>query len=150
MLALLFTLVVVQPGQSFSCSPEAVWDGDGPIWCQEGARIRLAGIATREMDGTCSPGHPCPTTGAIEARDALVSLVGEPIGVGEHGHILVKGPTMRCVSDGSAGGSRTAAWCISPRGGDTNCAMVKGGWLRRHIRTKSSQHARAICSGGYS
>ena len=69
-----------------------------------------------------------------EARDALVNLVGEPVGVGEHGHILVRGPTMRCVSDGSAGGSRTAAWCVSPRGGDINCAMVEGGWAARWDR----------------
>jgi endonuclease YncB( thermonuclease family) len=127
-------LSAISSGQTFSCTPEAVWDGDGPIWCEEGPRIRLSGIAAREIDGTCSAGHPCPNAGAREARDALVNLVGEPIGVGEHGHILVRGPTMRCVSDGSAGGSRTAAWCVSPRGGDISCEMVEGGWAARWDR----------------
>nr|WP_255548285.1 hypothetical protein [Erythrobacter ani] len=122
---------VFPAGQTFECTPTHVWDGDGPIWCEEGPRVRLAGIAARELDGSCSPGHPCPSASATQARDGLVSLVGTAQGVGQHGHILVKGPTMRCVSDGSAGGSRTAAWCVSPRGGDLNCVMVARGWAAR-------------------
>jgi len=47
-------------GETFTCTPTRVWDGDGPIWCAEGPRIRLSGIAAREMDGTCRPNHPCP------------------------------------------------------------------------------------------
>jgi endonuclease YncB( thermonuclease family) len=128
---ILAAATVLSAGESFNCTPTAVWDGDGPIWCAEGPRIRLSGIAAREMDGTCSPGHPCPSKSAEEAREALVRLVGEPVGVGPYGHVLVSGPVMQCTSDGSAGGSRTAAWCISPRGGDLSCAMVSGGWAAR-------------------
>lgn len=130
----LLILSVVASGDSFSCTPEAVWDGDGPIWCKEGPRVRLAGIAARELDGSCSTGHPCPATSAIEARDALVSLIGEPTGVGPHGHIQVTGPTMTCFSVGGAGGNRTAAWCRSPLTGDVNCAMVRGGWAAKWQR----------------
>lgn len=130
-----FLLASAPPsGEAFACTPEAVWDGDGPVWCAEGPRIRLAGIAAREMDGTCSPGHPCPDATAEAARDALVRLVGKRTGVGQHGHILVSGPAMRCRSDGSAGGNRVAAWCVSPQGGDINCAMVAGGWAARWDR----------------
>jgi endonuclease YncB( thermonuclease family) len=118
---------VIVAGQSFLCTPTHVWDGDGPIWCSEGPRVRLSGIAAREMDGRCSPGHPCPDTSADVARGTLVALLGSPTGVSRHGHILVSGPTMRCVSDGSAGGTRTAAWCVSPVNGDINCAMVQSG-----------------------
>lgn len=132
---LLFLAAAVVPsGQSFECTPTRVWDGDGPVWCEEGPRLRLSGIAAREMDGSCSSGHPCPDTDPIEARDALVRLVGRPIGKSQHGHVLVEGPTMRCVSTGSAGGSRTGAWCVSPRGGDISCAMVKGGYAARWDR----------------
>lgn len=119
---------IIPKGQSFTCTPTHVWDGDGPIWCKEGARIRLAGIAARELDGTCSTGHPCPKANAIIARDALADLVGVSTGVGRHGHILVVGPVMQCKSDGSAGHKRTAAWCLSPKSGDINCAMIKGEW----------------------
>lgn len=118
----------------FDCTPTHVWDGDGPIWCDEGPRIRLSGIAARELDGSCSPGHPCPQADPIASRDALAALLGERTGVGPHGHILIKGPTMRCLSTGSAGGNRTGAWCTSPISGDVSCAMVKAGLAARWER----------------
>ena len=132
LLALAATLVPA--GTVFVCTPVAVWDGDGPVWCSEGPRVRISGIAAREMDGSCTAGHPCPASSPEAARDALVRLVGSPVGTGELGHVLVEGPTMRCVSGGSAGGSRTAAWCVSPIGGDLSCAMVLGGWAARWDR----------------
>lgn len=125
---------IIPNGQSFDCTPTHVWDGDGPIWCAEGPRIRLAGIAAREIDETCSRGHPCPRADGRDARAALVNLLGVETGVGGHGHILVTGPTMRCRSAGSGLGRRTAAWCTSPIGGDINCAMVDGGWALRWVR----------------
>lgn len=130
----LASVPVVPAGQTFNCTPTHVWDGDGPIWCQEGPRLRLSGIAAREMDGSCSRGHPCPRANAVDARDALVALLGATTGVSRHGHILVRGPTLRCYSDGSAGGNRTASWCVSPTNGDINCAMVSGGWALRWDR----------------
>jgi len=135
----LFTLAlsavaIVPSGTSFDCTPTAVWDGDGPVWCAEGPRIRLAGIAAREMDGSCAAGHPCPDTDPVAARDHLASLVGTPRGVNATGHILVAGPTMRCVSRGGAGGTRTAAFCTSPRSGDLSCAMVRNGYAARWER----------------
>jgi hypothetical protein len=46
----------------------------------------------------------------------------------------VSGPALICRSEGSAGGVRTAAWCVSPRSGDLSCAMVRGGWAHRWDR----------------
>jgi len=121
---------VVQTGQSFRCTPTHVWDGDGPVWCAEGPKLRLSGINARETDGSCTSGHPCPSKDAkwSDARDFLVELVGTPTGrQSQHGHILVNGPTMDCVSVGPAGRDRTGAWCVSPKGGDLSCAMVDSG-----------------------
>ena len=134
LLLTLLAVAVIPAGETFTCTPTHVWDGDGPIWCEEGPRIRLSGIAARELDGTCSTNHPCPDATAQAARNALVSLLGKPVGVGSYGHILVRGPSMQCRSDGSGGGNRTAAWCVSPKGGDINCAMVTGGWALRWDR----------------
>lgn len=128
MTVLLFLAAAIVPaGQTFECTPVRVWDGDGPIWCAEGPHVRLSGIAAKEMGETCNANQPCPKATAIEARDGLVSIIGEAQGVSAEGHILVRGPTMRCVSVGGAGGSRTAAWCVSPKGGDVSCAMVRSG-----------------------
>src|SRR5690606_25021461 len=97
---LLAAASIIPAGQTFDCTPTHVWDGDGPVWCAEGPRIRLSGIAAREIDGTCRSNQPCPDADAADARDALVALIGEPIGRSPHGHILVEGPTMRCLSAG--------------------------------------------------
>lgn len=118
----------VPQGVTFTCTPTQVWDGDGPVWCQEGPPIRLAGIAVRELDGSCSPSHPCPQASGIAARDALVDLLGTRGEVGRHGHILVNGSALQCRSAGDGGWRRTAAWCASPVHGDISCAMVAGGW----------------------
>lgn len=131
LLAFALQVSVVPPGEAFNCTPTHVWDGDGPVWCAEGPRLRIAGIAARELDGSCSPGHPCPDSDPKASRDALVSLLGRFTGVGPNGHVLVSGPTMRCASTGRAGGDRTGAWCVSPRSGDISCAMVEGGWAAR-------------------
>jgi len=124
----------VSSEQAFACTPTRVWDGDGPIWCAEGPRIRLAGIAAREMDGSCTQGHPCPSVSATVSRDALVDLVGLRLGVHPQGHILVRGPALSCRSAGSASRNRIVAWCISPTRGDLSCAMVRGGWALRWER----------------
>jgi len=126
-LSLLISASPVPAGQAFACTPTHVWDGDGPIWCDEGPRIRLSGIAAREMDGSCRPGHPCPIASAEDARDGLAKLLGTVTGTAATGHLLVKGLRLQCVSDGGAGGARTAAWCSSPVHGDISCAMVKAG-----------------------
>ena len=131
---ILATLAVVAAGQSFTCTPTAVWDGDGPIWCAEGPRIRLAGIAAREMDGTCKPGHPCPPTTGRAARDHLVKLLGGSRGTLRTCHVTVRGPQLSCVSEGSAGGARTAAWCTASAVGDLSCRMVKSGYALRWER----------------
>jgi hypothetical protein len=118
---------IVAKGERFACTPEKLWDGDGPIHCAEGPKLRLAGIAAREMDGSCSPGHPCPDSSAEAARDALAALLGRTTGNAPAGHLLVQGPALQCVSEGSANGNRTAAWCRSPTAGDLSCAMVASG-----------------------
>lgn len=134
LLHMVLQVAVIPAGQTFACTPTHVWDGDGPVWCAEGPRLRIAGIAAREMDGSCKAGHPCPDADPIASRDALVSLLGERTGIGPHGHIIVSGPTMRCQSTGGAGGDRTGSWCVSPRSGDLSCAMVQAGWAARWDR----------------
>lgn len=123
----LLALSVVPAGQTFTCTPVRVWDGDGPLWCAEGPQVRLAGIEAREMDGNCRDNQPCPEVSAEASRDALVRLVGKPTGRSREGYVLVRGASLRCRSVGGAGGSRTAAWCASPTTGDLSCAMVRSG-----------------------
>lgn len=130
----LLAVSVVAAGQTFTCTPTHVWDGDGPVWCEEGPRLRIAGIAAREMDGSCRSNQPCPQSSAIEARNALVKILGGARGRAPTGHVLVRGPTLICRSEGSAGRGRTAAWCRLPNGADLSCAMIRAGAVLRWDR----------------
>jgi endonuclease YncB( thermonuclease family) len=125
---------IIAAGTSFSCTPVRVWDGDGPIWCAEGPKIRLAGIAAREIDESCRPGHPCPKASGRAARDALVRLIGSRRGVSRQGHVIVSGKPLRCTSYGSGKGERTAASCVTAAGIDLSCAMVRGGYALRWLQ----------------
>lgn len=118
-------LAIIPAGQAFTCTPVRVWDGDGPIWCAEGPRVRLAAIGVREIDGSCRRHQPCPAMSGVAAREVLVRLLGGARGVASTGHIIVRGPTMACRSRGDGKGNRTAATCTVPGLGDLSCAMVK-------------------------
>jgi endonuclease YncB( thermonuclease family) len=125
---------IVPQSERFTCTPTAVWDGDGPIWCAEGPHVRLQGIAAREIDGSCRDGQPCPTASGVMARDALVLLLGGAKGSLSSGHVRVAGPPLTCRSFGSARGNRTAALCRLPDGRDLSCALVRGGMVLRWAR----------------
>jgi endonuclease YncB( thermonuclease family) len=133
-MSILLAASIVAAGQSFTCTPTHVWDGDGPVWCAEGPHVRISGIAAREMDGTCRTNQPCPDASPGEARDALVNLFGGARGRNSTGHVLVGGPALTCRSEGSAGGNRTAAWCNFPTGADLSCAMIATGTVLRWER----------------
>lgn len=121
---MLGVVIAVAAQATFICTPVRVWDGDGPIWCAEGPRVRLAGIAAREIDGTCRPGHPCPAASGVAARDRLVQLLGGARGRSREGHVLVAGPRLSCRSYGTTYG-REAARCEAPGIGDVGCALVQ-------------------------
>ena len=108
----------------------AVWDGDGPNWCAERPHIRLWGIAAREIDGSCRPGHPCPAADPIAAREHLAELVGTPQGKLRTGHVKVSGPTMRSFVRNRArriGGGAGSLRCDSRLGMASQWPFATGG-----------------------
>jgi endonuclease YncB( thermonuclease family) len=134
---LILAAYLAASGASFACTPVRVWDGDGPIWCAEGPRVRLAGIAAREIDGSCRRYHPCPRASGIEARDRLVALLGGAVGRSRSGHIIVRGPLLTCQSVGRTY-RRIAARCSARHVGDLGSALVRAGvalkWDEPHGR----------------
>lgn len=118
---------------AFACTPMAVWDGDGPIWCAEGPRVRLAAIAAREHDETCRLRQPCPRTSGAAARDNLVRLLGGPRGRRRDGHVIVAGPRLSCRAIGQSH-QRAVAWCALPGGRDLSCEQVRAGVALRWRR----------------
>lgn len=111
------------PGE-FPCTVSGITDGD-TFRCREtdGAgreiRIRLSGVAAREADGSCSPGHPCPSATADAATAALRRLAA--------------GRRLSCRQVGSTYG-RVAAFCTREDDRDLSCAMVASGTVARWER----------------
>jgi endonuclease YncB( thermonuclease family) len=108
------------PAGGFSCTVTGVHDGDGPIYCAEGVKIRLTAIAARELDESCNAGHPCPAASGSSASAALDRLT--------------RGQVLRCEATGMSY-SRVTAWCWRSDGIELNCAMVQEGMAapwRRH------------------
>lgn len=128
---------IVPAGRAFTCTAERLWDGDGPIWCREGFRVRLARINARELDNSCRPGAPCIGATGITAREHLAALLGGVRGRTADGHILLSPVRLACRSDGPARGDRTAAWCQRD-GVDLSATMVRDGyaapWKSPHPR----------------
>ncbi|MBA3677837.1 MAG: thermonuclease family protein [Sphingosinicella sp.] len=100
----------------FICTVTSVWDGDGPIHCAEGQKIRLHAIAAREIDETCTAGHPCPSASGAEAKRALQRFA--------------LGQTLRCEATGTSY-ARMTAWCWRRDGLELNCAMIRSGTALR-------------------
>lgn len=94
----------------FSCDVSYVNDGD-TLRCQDGTRVRLHAIAARETDGSCSPGHPCPSASASTSKAALETLAGRHI---------------NCLQIGTSY-NRVTAICDNEHGVEINCAMVESG-----------------------
>ena len=114
---------------SFSCLAAKVHDGD-TLRCADGTRVRLHAVAAREIDETCSEGHPCPVASAEAARLELVKLAENRI--------------LDCRRTGRSY-NRVTAICDNDDGVEINCAMVRSGatviWDRFH-----QQHP--ICARG--
>ena len=98
------------PAYNFACDVAYVNDGD-TLRCRDGTRVRLHAIAARETDGSCSPGHPCPTTSAAASTAALTRLAGNRI---------------TCIRTGQSY-ERVTAICHNTSGVEVNCAMVQSG-----------------------
>jgi endonuclease YncB( thermonuclease family) len=114
----------ILPGERFTCTVESVTDGD-TFRCQQTdasgrqIRVRLSGVAARETDGTCKPGHPCPDA---SAEAATAQLSG-----------LALGSSLKCRKVGETYG-RVAAFCERHDGVDLSCAMVESGTVLKWRR----------------
>jgi endonuclease YncB( thermonuclease family) len=111
-------------GNNFSCTVASVTDGDTFRCAETGAdgrqiRVRLAGIAARERDGTCLVGHPCPTASADAATAEMERLAS--------------GQVLSCDPNGTTFG-RIAAFCVRSDGTDLSCAMIESGTVERWDR----------------
>lgn len=128
----LFSNIAIMSKSIFECGGEyAGWHGNQPNahnghayqkrFADRGDWIDIAVANCGQRH--CRP----PNASAIEARGTLVRLPGGAKGAAPEGHVLVSARSSSCLSDGSAGGSKTAAFCILPSGRSLNCVMTATG-----------------------
>lgn len=117
----------------FLCVVLSVHDGDGPIRCATGEKIRVAGIQAPDFERAepcrlSRPGYVCDDARAQRSqRIAANMLVGR---------------TLSCRSVDKSWG-RTVAICALPGGRDLSCALIAAGaavrwdsyWRRYKMRT---------------
>lgn len=111
----------------FTCRVQRVNDGD-TLRCADGTRVRLHAISAREVDETCSQGHPCPAASAAASTAYL--------------RRMVQNRTLQCQTLGQSY-ERVTAICWTPDQTEVNCAMVSSGnaalWPRFHRETPICQ-----------
>ena len=111
-MSLFLLLAAVTAAPTFACTPTQVADAGGPILCAEGPKVRLAGIATRPVNGTCEAGAPCPDASGAAARDRLV--------------LAIAGAPLQCATVANSS-AYTLATCSAGKT-DLGCLMVYEGF----------------------
>lgn len=119
------------PAAPFTCEVMRVHDGDGPLWCRNGLKVRIAGIQAPDFEDAepCRQGRPeyvCDNAAAERSR-VLVER-------------LVLHQTLTCRLEGRSY-SRVVARCTLPDGRSLSCAVLALGaatrwetyWRRYHM-----------------
>lgn len=104
-------------GRQFPCTVLSVYDGDGPINCEEidtanqQVRVRLRGIDARENDNSCQYAGHCAEASGAEAKAELIRMA-----VGK----------LQCTSFGPSY-NRVDASCVTATGLNLSCEMIRRG-----------------------
>lgn len=138
------------PPPVFACAAIGLHDADGPIYCSTGEKIRLSGVAARELDGSCRPNQPCPVGDPMKAREALASAIGARIdwaGTTWERLAFTQPVALTCRYLGTSY-KRIVATCTTYEGKDVSCLAIESGAAVRWFRYDAAG-ALARCSPGH-
>jgi len=104
----------------FSCTVTRVHDGDGPLWCSNGIKVRIAGVQAPDFKSAspCRAADPrrvnyrCDNAAAKRSQQIVERLVLRR--------------TLRCEATGKSY-SRVVARCMLPDGRSLSCAAIASG-----------------------
>jgi endonuclease YncB( thermonuclease family) len=115
----------------FTCEVIKVHDGDGPLWCRNGVKVRIAGVQAPDFENTepCRRGkanYVCSDAKAQRSRQIVQRLVLR--------QRLACQPVDRSYK-------RVVARCTLPDGRSLSCAVIAAGaatrwqtyWRRYHM-----------------
>ena len=123
--ALIFPILLLAaaPTASFSCTVIRIHDGDGPLWCGNGIKIRVAGIQAPDFEDA----EPCRQHRAAYRCDDDAAARSQRIV-----ERLTLGRTLACQPVGESY-ARVVARCTLPDGRSLSCAIVAAGAATRWV-----------------
>lgn len=106
---------------AFECRVTKVHDGDGPLWCADGRKVRIAGTQSPDFEDT----DPCRRGKAAYVCSDVLARRSQQIV-----ERLTLNLTLRCQPvDRSY--SRIVARCTLPDGRSLSCATIAAGAAQR-------------------
>lgn len=113
-------MIVLAPATPFACTVTRVHDGDGPLWCSNGTKVRIAGVQAPDFESAvpCRSADPrrlnyrCDNAAAHRSQQIVERLVLRR--------------ALRCVPTGKSY-NRVVARCTLPDGRSLACAAVASG-----------------------
>ena len=112
-----FAMLMLITAAAFSCVVTRVHDGDGPLWCQGGPEVRVAGIQAPDYESA----EPCRTGRANYVCDDAKAARSQRI-VSR----LVLHRTLNCRAVDTSYG-RVVVRCTLPDGRSLSCAAIAAG-----------------------
>lgn len=114
-------LLAAAPLPTFHCTVTRVHDGDGPLWCANGIKIRVAGIQAPDFEGAepcrrARSGYDCSGVRAARSQKIVERLTLRKT--------LVCQPVDRSYA-------RVVARCTLPDGRSLSCAILAAGAATR-------------------
>ena len=110
-------MIDLAPSTAFSCTGTRVHDGDGPLWCSNGIKVRIAGVQAPDFESA----SPCRAADSRRANylcdDAAAKRSQQVV------ERLVLRKTLECESTGKSYG-RVVARCALPDGRSLSCAVI--------------------------
>lgn len=112
---------MIAPPPPFICEVVKVHDGDGPLWCRNGRKVRVAGIQAPDFTSaqpcrTRRRGYVCNDTRAVASQRVAMRLT------------LRKRLTCQPLDRSY---QRVVARCTLPDGRSLSCAMIAAGVATR-------------------
>lgn len=105
---------------AFTCDVIRVHDGDGPLWCRSGEKVRVAGIQAPDFESAEPCRRPYARRGNYTCDDRAAAR-SQRIVSG-----LVMGKRLTCQPTGKSY-SRIVARCTLPDGRSLSCAAIAAG-----------------------
>ena len=110
----------ILPAAPFTCVVVSVHDGDGPLWCANGIKVRIAGVQAPDYEdaGPCRRAdarratYTCDTAAAARSQRIVAQMTLRQ--------------RMICQAVGTSY-ARVVARCTLPDGRSLSCAVIAAG-----------------------